>query len=258
LIKYIFAPDMHIGFENAPGKHLRATHDEKAINCMLEFARDLKPDVMILGGDNMSYEAISHWRQNQKRSSKDLNLKREADTLKKLVIDPLKEIKSIKKRIFMMGNHERFAYDFIEANPSMEGSVEPWSLTDLKGWDIVDVGEHFRLGKNLAFVHGDQIGGGQNPANAAVNQYPESSIRFGHFHTFAAKTQFSALDKRIVRTAIAVPCLCKVNPFFALNKPNRQLQGFNFGYVDTDETFHDYTPIIIDGKAIINGKKYSG
>lgn len=257
MIKYIFAPDMHIGFENAPGKHLRATHDEKAIGVLMQFAQDFQPDVFILGGDNMSYEAISHWRQNQKRSSKDLNLKREAQMLNKLVIEPLKKIKSIKKKIFMLGNHERFAYDFIEHNPSMEGTVEPWNLTDLSGWDIVDVGEAYRINKNLAFVHGDQIGGGQNPANAAINQYPESSVRFGHFHTHQAKTAYSALDKKIVRTAIAVPCLCKVNPFFALNKPNRQLQGFNFGYVD-GETFHDYVPIIIEGKAIINGKKYVG
>lgn len=248
---------MHVGFETAPGRHLRPTHDEKAINCMLEFARDFKPDVFIYGGDNMSYEAISHWRKDQKRSSKDLSLRREAETFEKVVQNPIREINP-KETIFMYGNHERFTDDFIEHNPSFEGIVEPEHLLDLSDTTIVEVGEHYRISPHLAFVHGDQIGGGQNPAAAAANQYADSSIRFGHFHTFQSQTRYSALDKTNVRTAMAIPCLCKVNPWFALNKPNRQLQGFNFGYVEKDGTFHDYVPIIVNGKVVINGKRYCG
>ena len=59
MIKFIAAWDMHYGYERRGG-HKVALHDSKAINAMLKFAADFKPDTFILGGDIMDCGAISH------------------------------------------------------------------------------------------------------------------------------------------------------------------------------------------------------
>lgn len=60
-------------------------------------------------------------------------------------------------------------------------------------------------------------------------------------------------------TGIAVPCLSKKGHAYGKGSPNKWMQGFLWGYVGGPEgIFNDYVTVIVNGKAIINGKLYRG
>jgi hypothetical protein len=134
--------------------------------------------------------------------------------------------------------------------------VDIKSLLKLKKWDVVEQGGISKLGK-IHFVHGDTVKGGQYPANWAVTSY-ERNIRFGHHHTFQMATKTTPVDAN-GHTGIAVPCLCRKGPHYGESKPNKWMQGFLWGYVNgPDGCFNDYVTVIVNGKAIVNGKTYKG
>jgi hypothetical protein len=249
--KYIFLTDVHWGYEKK-SRHLRPIHDTRAINAVLEFAQDFKPDRVILGGDILDCGAVSHHNKQRPGNVEGLRLGRDMEECREAFIAPLEAL-GAKNYTYLTGNHEDWINDVYIDNPALEGMLD-FSLMLSPKWDVVDHGRGVALGK-LYFMHGDQIKGGEHVAKQAW-QYYGRSVRFGHFHTFQAHTPKRAMDSDILHTAICVPCLSRRDPAYGENKPNSWLQGFNFGYVMPNGHFSDYTPIITNGTFIANGKLY--
>jgi hypothetical protein len=87
----------------------------------------------------------------------------------------------------------------------------------------------------------------------------ERNIRFGHFHTAQLFTKTSPLDAEVAKTGMAVPCLCSKDVGYMERIPNKWVQGFSYGTVDTATgVFEDNVAVIIRGRAIIAGKSYRG
>jgi hypothetical protein len=254
--KYIYSPDKHVGWENRHGK-LVPLHDAQAIKVLLKFARDFKPDIWIEGGDNLDCGPVSHWLKDKHKAKEDLDLWQDCNTYDKLVLDPIDAISSIKERHWMLGNHEDWLSDVVEANPGLADALS-WRnlLPALREWKLVNQGGYVALGKNLRFIHGDTLGGGINVANNAAQKY-KNSIRFGHFHSFQTATRYNPFDNLDVNTAIMVPGLCNKNPNYLKGRPSQWLKGFLYGYIHDDGTFHDAVALIINGKTTIGGKTYS-
>ncbi len=255
MIKFIAAYDMHVGFENR-NRHKVPLHDEKAINAMLKFASDFKPDTFIAGGDHLDCGPVSHWLKNSKKSSEGLDLGEDAALYTRMFLQPLDEINP-KTRIWMKGNHEAWIDDAIEQNPGLATVLDLRNLLPLGKWKLIEQGGHYNIGKHLYFIHGDTLPNQKNIAACAVERYGQS-IRFGHFHTFQAATKHSMLTSKEVKTGMAVPGLCRKNPNYLEGRPNQWLQGFCYGYVEANGHFHDYVPIIVDGKFVVEGKRYAG
>lgn len=255
--KYIFSPDKHVGFENK-SKHKVPLHEEKAINCMMAVAQDFKPDIWIEGGDNLDCGPVSHWLKDKHKAKKDLDLGKDCDLYSKLVLDEVNAMKSVKEKYWLIGNHEDWLQDVIEANPGLESALD-WKtlLPGLKSWKVVEQGGFVALGKYLRFIHGDTLTGTSNVTNNAAQKY-KNSIRFGHFHSYQTATRYNPFDNHDVNTAIMVPGLCRKNPNYLAGKPSQWLNGFLYGYLNDDGTFHDYVALIINGKTVINGKTYQG
>lgn len=260
MTKFVFSPDKHVGWQQT-SKGLQPLHDQKAIDSVLKFASDFLPDVWIEGGDNMDYGPVSHWLKHKKKSSKDLDLSRDAHEYKINVLDPINEImgrrsREKKRKIWMKGNHEGWAGEFAEENPGVAGLVEPERLLNLKGWEMLDEGETVNLGK-LYFAHGDKIGNVRNVAAAAVQLYGHPIV-FGHFHTFQVAPRHELIGSDSVKMGMCVPGLCNKNPSYMGNRPNQWMKGFAYGYVHEDGTFQIYVPLIIGGKFAAEGKVYRG
>jgi hypothetical protein len=255
LQKFIFTPDKHVGFENKKGK-LTPLHDEQAINAMLSFASDFKPDVWIEGGDNLDCGPVSHWLSNQKASLEQLDLRKDCQLYNKLVLKPINSIMRGKRKIWMMGNHEAWLYQAIEDKPGLRGVLDVQNLLPLDDWEFVDQGENVKLGK-LAFIHGDTLPNVKNIAGIAIERN-NLSVAFGHFHTFQTFTKHTMLDSNEVMTGFAVPGLCRRNPNYAINRPNQWLNGFMYGYIQSNGEFTAYVPIIIRGRFAAEGKTYKG
>jgi len=254
LEKFIGLWDLHWGFERR-NRHKIALHDTKAMNVALAFAKDFKPDHIILGGDILDCGCVSHHNHGKPGQTEGLKLVEDAESLKDNFIQPLEALNA-KSYTYITGNHEAWLTDLEDMFPALEGIFDLQRLLALNNkWKIVPQGEHYKLGK-MVFVHGDQIKGGIHSAKWAVEAY-QSNVYFGHFHTHQAHTRVSTLENN-GHTGTAVPCLCKKNPAYGGGSPNRWMQGFLYGYLNDDKTFNSYVTVIINGTATIEGKTYRG
>jgi hypothetical protein len=252
--KFIALWDLHWGYERR-NKHKLPLHDVRAMNVALDFARDFKPDHVILGGDILDAGCVSHHNHGKPGATEGLKLLEDVKGLKDNFIKPLEDLRA-DTYTYIEGNHEAWLKDLEEMIPALEGMFDLDRLLDLQSnWKVVPQGEFHKLGK-CVFVHGDQIRGGIHSAKWAVEAY-QANIFFGHFHTHQAHTRVSAIELN-GHTGTAVPCLCKKGPGYGGGSPNRWMQGFLHGYIQRDGSFNSYVTIIIDGKAVINGKEYRG
>ena len=245
---------MHYGYERRNGHRIQL-HDSKALSVALQFIKDFKPDHTILGGDILDCGCISHHNHGKPGAVEGFRLMGDAKELREAVIEPV-EAHTKKSLTYIVGNHEDWLTDLTEQIPALEGVVDVRALLKLsQRWKVVPNGDSHKMGK-LVFVHGDQIKGGEHSAKWATVAF-EKNIRFGHHHTFQTFTKTAAVDAT-GHTGIAVPCLCRKGPRYGGGSPNRWMQGFLWGYIDKDGTFADYVTVIINGKAVINGKVYMG
>lgn len=254
--KFVALFDAHWGYERDGSRHKVPLHDSKALSVAMQFIGDFKPDHVVLGGDMLDCGSISHHRRGQAGNLEGLRLLAEAAELRSNVIEPLR--KQVPGRlIYHIGNHEDWLSDLVVEWPTLEGIVDIRALLKLDDkWEVIPQGKASKVGK-LTFIHGDTVKGGQNPALAAVTNY-ERNVRFGHFHTFQMATKTTPVDAN-GHTGIAVPCLSKKGHAYGAGAPNKWMQGFLWGYTDGPKgLFNDYVTVIIDGRAIINGKLYRG
>jgi predicted phosphodiesterase len=247
MTKFLALYDMHWGYERSGG-HKRAMHDEKAIGVALKFAKEFRPDVVIMGGDGLDCGAISHHNARKPGAVEGLRLAQDAEEFRLEVLDKLDALKP-KRRIYITGNHEDWLQQFVDEHPTLEGLVDLKHLLRLDGWEVIPQGGYVQLGK-LVFMHGDTISGGEHVAKAAVLNY-ERSVRFGHFHTAQTYTKTSPLDSKHPKTGVAVPCLCRKGPAYGKGKPNKWVQGFQWGFITPSGAYQDYTQIVLEGSTIL-------
>ena len=261
--KFLALFDLHVGKEyiDTKGKLvLQDTHNERAIKAVLEFSKDFKPDVLILGGDQINAGPCSHWNHGKPRLVEGFRIKDEMDRLDELVLTPFEKTLAKKNRkIFLIGNHEVWIRDFVNENPGVEGLVEPenyLSLTKRK-YEIYSQGEIATVGK-LNFVHGDVVlgRGGANPATKLVMAY-QRNIRAGHLHTYSAAVLESPVDRQDYHTGVVVPSLSTRCPAFIKYNPNKFINGFLYGYFWSDG-FSDEVVIVNKNEFVVGGKKYKG
>jgi hypothetical protein len=254
--KFLALFDLHWGYERRGG-HKVTLHDPAALECALQFARDFKPDHIILGGDILDCGAVSHHNHGKPGATEGLKLVEDAKGCVAEVIRPLERAWSGRGRlVYHIGNHEDWLHDLEQKVPALEGMVTVQNLLKLdEKWEIIEQGGFSRLGK-IVFIHGDQIrSGGVSAAKMAVEAY-EKNVRLGHFHTYAVHTKTSEVADN-GHTGMVVPCLCKRNPAYNEGAPNRWMQGFEYGWTDPKTgLFSDNVVIIVNGQAIVGGKRY--
>jgi hypothetical protein len=255
--RFVALFDAHIGHERTASRHKVALHDERAISVAMQFIEDFQPHHVVLGGDMLDCGGISHHRRGNAGQLEGLRLFADAAECRRLILDPIDALSTRGRRIYHIGNHEDWLNDLVDEWPALEGTIAVKEVLKLgERWEIIDQGGWSRLGK-LTFIHGDQVRGGVNCAGWAVTAY-ERSVRFGHFHTFQSATKTAPVDAN-GHTGVAVPCLCRKGHRYGQGAPNKWAQGFLWGYVNgPNGMFADYVSIIVDGKAIVNGKVYRG
>lgn len=254
--KFLYTVDLHFGYERKGG-HKIPLHDLKAWKTVLAFAKEFKPDVWIIGGDFLDCGVISHHNHGKPGATEGLKLLSDATDLRTEAIEPIEKIVGNGKLVYIIANHEDWITDLTDKIPALEGYLDLRTILKLdKRWEIIPQGGAYNLGK-LTFIHGDTVKGGEHVAKNAVINY-ERNIRFGHHHTLQMYTKAAALDYKNAKTGMAVPCLCTKTPKYGEGNPNRWVQGFLYGFVESNGNFHDTPVIILDGKCVVNGKVFKG
>ena len=153
----------------------------------------------------------------------------------------------------MIGNHEYWIERLIDDNPQLEGLVEIENNLNLKDYELIPFNEVLTIGE-VNFIHGFYTN--KYFAEKNVRIYGKN-IFCGHLHSNQVFTSVSPIDT-LPKSGVGIGCLCNANPQYMYNKPNAWVHQFMFWYEFPDGSFTYYTPIIINGKCVINNKVYIG
>jgi len=249
-MKIVALYDSHIGFD------YKGNQNHINLKPIFRFIADFKPDRIVLGGDMHDWTPASHWIANQSLQLEGQSIKRCFDELHRYLLDPLKMVMPKGcQMIFLLGNHENWLQQTLMLNRNGLGYWQMEDNIDLKKYNmkIIPVNKAWSVSNHLCYIHG--IYTNQYHAKKTVEAY-HKSVFFGHVHDIQVYTLVSPVDTDHFYKGASVGCLCKLNPSYALNKPNRWINGFHFNYVNDDGTFHDTQVIIVKGAFRANGRYY--
>lgn len=236
-LKVLTLPDLHIPHEI----------DLTGIKA---FMKDWQPDHLILLGDFMNCDPVSHWVLDKKRVVEGMRLKEEYAHANR-VISEFVQLCPKSRITYFIGNHENWVEQYLDRHPEMEGLIEVES--HLKNIDqFIPFNETFRIGK-LNFMHG--IYTNDFHAKKTSLSYMCNMI-YGHVHDVQEYSVITPIDQK-AHTAKSIGCLCKGEELSYLqNKPTRWVHGFNIAYIREDGTFNDYTIHITNGTFTVEGITY--
>lgn len=263
ILKGMAAYDIHVGGERAntgcrDELTPRNLHDPAALNAMFEFAQDWRPNIFVLGGDQIDCGCIAHWNDSFPGRVEGSRFKTDLDEFDRLVTSRIdKVVGRGGRKIWIRGNHERFLSDFLDRQPVLRGlvSIEGYLRLRERGYELYDYGEAARTGK-IFWLHGEHVGSNQYGAKRAVEMYGRN-VRFGHHHSHAVHIKTSPIDESDFHSAVMVPCLCRKNPGYAKNRPNNWVNGFSTFEIDTKSgIFNTHTHLMVKGRFVAGGKIY--
>ncbi len=220
---------------------------------VFEFARDFKPDILVLGGDMHDFGSVSHWVSDQSRHLDGGILLENYEELRRILLDPLRSIVGKKcEKIYLEGNHENWIATVTMQMPNLRGYVELRKNIP-KDYRVVPMNKPYRPNSNLAFIHGTYSN--MYHARKTVENYMTSVI-YGHLHTFQTFTKVSPVDNKNFYTAMAIGSLCTLNPAYMKNRPSAWINGLAYGWLGDHNTFSIVPVVIVRNSFWAEGKHY--
>jgi len=251
---YKFSDDKPVKRGIAVGDIHYPSHNQECINILEQFTDDFNPDYFLLMGDQMDMDSISFYNSNKPKLVEGKRLKKEYHGFQHNILDIFETVLSPDcKKYFFIGNHEYRVDRLIEGSPQYEGFVEVENNLDLSDYKIVPFNETMNLGE-MYFLHGVYWNKYHAEKNARI--YGKHVFNW-HVHTNQVYTMHSPIN-RLPRQGVSVGCMCDKNPSWLHNKPNSWVHQFMYFYLFGNGSFIYYTPIILNGRAIINDKLYVG
>ena len=214
-----------------------------------------KLSYLILLGDQMDMEAVSHWLDGKTRVLEGKRLLKAYRTFDKEILSPLEDMLSPGcSKVFFIGNHEHWTEDAIDKNPQGEGYWELEANLHLtqRGWKVIDFNKTYPLGK-LVLCHGYYTN--IYHARKMVDTFGKSVI-YGHAHDLQEHTKVTPVNVKDVHKGKCIGCLCDLNPAYGKNRPNKWVHGFSVVYLMPHGFFNEYTVNIVNGRFVFNGVVY--
>jgi len=239
--RVLVMPDTHAPF-----------HDERAVDCFLEAAYVLQPDLLVIDGDFSDfYQVSSHDKSPTRRETF-----AEEVALSNDLLDTIEGMFGASVN-FRMGNHEnRFDRYIAKHAPELHGlapTVAEMLRLEARGWDWGDYTVPLSIGK-VDFVH-DVGRSGKNAARQSLADYGHNLV-IGHTHRLA--TVFEGTVQGGTRVCMNVGWLGDFEAIdYRMKAMARRDWQHGFGYVDFDKDGNGWcVPVpIIDGRCMVGGKK---
>jgi predicted phosphodiesterase len=232
-------------------------------NAVLEFLNANRTDGLILAGDQQDNEEISHHTVGKPLYRERASFKRNTEEFDKRILKPLEAAIGRAKKVWIIGNHDRFEHDLIEHQPELEGIIErPEALKlEERGWQVVPLGHSYKLGE-LNVIHGEILTGignqaGAFPAKKAIEIYA-GNVLAGHTHAPQSFTKISPVNVKKKYMAWIAPILGATNPSYLRNRPTAWLTGFTIVELRDKGLFNLFPVVVIDGTFSYGGKEYKG
>ena len=229
-------------------------YDKASINVLIEAIKIIHPTHFVFGGDNMDFSCISHHNKGKYRLLENTRLKKDYKGFQKDILDRVNNALSARcKRYFIMGNHEEWVNMLINDQPQLEGMVEIENNLDLKGYEIIPFNGALTLGE-MTFIHG--LYTNKYVAEKHLRVY-QKMVFFGHTHTNQVYTSVTPLNT-LPKQGVNVGCLANLNAGYLKGKPNKWVHQILVWHMFSDGTFVYETPIILNGRTVINGRVVDG
>ena len=233
----VVLPDMQIGYFRDKSGELSPTHDETAIALAIEILKDVKPDLVVLVGDNLDLPELGKYRVTPAfQQTTQASVERATEICAQLrAAAPNAEIK------WLAGNHEERLTNFMLDNAAAAFGIrsgnrpESWpvlsvpNLCRLDDFDIeylsgypascVWINEHIKV------IHGDLVRSGGSTAHAYLKR-EKVSVLYGHIHRreWAEQTREDYDGPRTV-VAASPGCLARVDGAVPSTKGGTDLDG---------------------------------
>lgn len=238
-------------------------YDKRTFNAAMQFIRDSKPVGILLGGDQLDNEEISHHNRSKPFYRERASYKRNSDGFDRDILRPLEKAVGRGEKIWLIGNHCDWERQLIEENPELEGIVERPILLNLasREWKVVPLGHSYKLGE-LNVIHGEILTGignqaGAYPAKKAIEIYG-GNVLAGHTHAPQSFTKISPVEEKKKHMAWISPIIGATNPSYLRNRPTAWLNGFTIVELREKGLFNLYPVVVIDGEFSYGGKVYKG
>lgn len=231
-------------------------------NAALDFMKQNKVAGFVFGGDQFDNEEISHHNKAKPLFKPRASYRNNEHNFKhQIFVELMRLIPESAPRVWIIGNHDRFEYDLVEAHPEMEGTVERVRTLELEryGWKVIELGHAFRIGK-LNVIHGEILSGignqcGLYPAKKAVELYG-ASVLAGHTHSPQSFAKISPVEHVQKHMGWIAPCCCTVNPTYLQNRPTAWLNGITIVEEMAGGMFNVFPCITLNGRFAYGGKVY--
>ncbi len=204
-------------------------HNIEALTCAFDFAKDEKPDAILLNGDTLDFFGLSRFAKDPKARS----FAHELKTFKEFM-DILKKTFNA-KIYFKIGNHEERYFHFIWMKAHEIVGVEEFELENIiksraEGIEIIKDKRIIKAG-DLNIIHGHEFGGSVfSPVNIARGLFLKGKVSAmqGHNHQSSSHTESNMNND--ITTTWSLGCLCELHPaYLPINKWNH-----GFAIVDID------------------------
>ena len=129
-------------------------HDPKVLDIQEQFCHDYQPDVHVNVGDLMDNRPLNHHVMAKTGGPMNFDFI-QSTAHSKFVMERM--LKWAKSSHFIVGNHERFVYDFTERYPQLKKMFEVEALLNTKklGVQVTQLKKTLKIG-SASFIHGDQ------------------------------------------------------------------------------------------------------
>jgi len=207
-------------------------HSIDAITCAFDFAKQEKPDAILLNGDTLDFFSLSRFAKDPKARS----FAHELETFKEFMTILKKTFDA--KIYFKLGNHEERYFHFLWMKSNELVGVDEFELENIikaraEGIEIIKDKRIMKAG-DLNIIHGHEFGGSVfSPVNIARGLFLKAKVSAmqGHNHQTSEHTERD-MNGRIT-TTFSLGCMCELSPaYLPINKWNH---GFAIVDIDGDE-----------------------
>jgi len=240
--KAIFLTDIHYPF-----------HNQKTLDICYNIAKDIKPDVIIYGGDNWNADGISKFTAKDTDEGL-VETFNEMIEFKEKIFDRFKKI--IPKAVLLLGNHDgQRLTDYLNKHLDRRNTNiynywnNQFNYKRVFGCDIVPYNDVYKIG-SLSFMHGERHN--KYHANAHLDILMRN-VMYGHLHTTQIHTKVTKGNEPF--QAIAVPSACDLNPDYMKGRASAWINGFAVINWISGTFYYDVIQII-NGKTIYAQKLY--
>lgn len=184
--RVLWISDVHFPYEN-----------KRALAIFLQYARDVKPHTIILGGDIYDFFAVSDFDRDPGRAGD--FLQREFNAGRAFIEEVCRLTDNV---LFLVGNHEFRAYKTLCANPGLYG-LHALELSKLAGFPaMVKVYPYLTIVK-LGRLHGTHgFFASQNTARTTYTRF-QCSMIVGHDHGAGLHINVNPLSHESHAVAVA-------------------------------------------------------